>query len=55
MKLITCNFYKQITSNVRPSNWAMHAPGHGVVEAHVIIVSMQLINNKGIREELELL
>ncbi len=22
----TCNFYKQTTSNVRPSDWAMHAP-----------------------------
>jgi hypothetical protein len=33
MKLITCNFYKQTTSNARPSNWAMHILGSGVVEA----------------------
>jgi hypothetical protein len=27
IKLIIRNFYKQTTSNARPSNWAMHAPG----------------------------
>jgi hypothetical protein len=33
----------------------MHAPREGVVEAPVIVVLMQLINDEGTEEELELL